>query len=182
MLKFRARIALKGINPFVLVDAARAARLKPGWRKPMPVRVRVDGKPKTPWRINLMPAGNAAFYLYLHETVRRASGTAVGDTVTIELAFDASYRAGPAELPDGLARALARNATARHGFAALSPSRQKEIVRYLANLKSAAAQQRNLVRTLHVLAGGRGRFMTRDWNGTAAHKSPHSTTPRRRST
>jgi|SRR5579871_1290244 len=172
-LRFRAKIGINGINPYVPVSAARAKRLKPDWRKPMPVRVRVDGKPTTPWCINLMPAGDGAFYLYLHETVRRASGTAVGDTVAVELAFDENYRAGPADLPDWFARALARNTAARRGFAALIPSRQKEIVRYLANLKSAEAQQRNLAKTLHMLGGGSGRFMARDWNGK-------SETPRRR--
>src|SRR5579859_4103627 len=163
-LKFRATIAINGINPYVRVDARRAAQLKPGWRKPMPVRVRIDGQPETPWRINLMPMGDGAFYLYLHATVRRASGTAPGDSVAVELAFDETYRAGPAELPDALAQALARNAAARRGFEALIPSRQKEIVRYLANLKSAEALERNLSETVHVLAGGRARFMARDWN------------------
>lgn len=182
---FRATIALNGINPYVPVSAARAAKLKAGWRKPMPVRVRIDGKPATPWRINLMPAGGGAFYLYLHASVRRASGTGVGDRVAVELAFDETYRAGPAELPDGLARAFARNAAARRGFEALTPSRQKEIVRYLANLKSAQARQRNLAKTLHVLTGGRGRFMGRDWDAAAApsatRKSARAKTPRRRS-
>lgn len=64
---------IRGINPFVLVSAARATRLKTEWRKPLPVLIRVNGHPNgKPWRINMMPAGNGSFYLYLHESVRRA--------------------------------------------------------------------------------------------------------------
>jgi hypothetical protein len=43
-------------------------------------------------RINMMPVGDGRFYLYPHGDVRKASGTAVGDRVRVEIAFDASYR------------------------------------------------------------------------------------------
>jgi len=46
----------------------------------------------------------------------------------------------------------------------LIPSRQKEILRYFAGLKSAEAQERNLQRAIHVLSGGKARFMARSWN------------------
>lgn len=68
-LKFTARIEIVGVNPFVLV-ARRASKLKPGWRKAMPVLVRVNGKPEQPWSINMMPVGDGSFRLYLHGTVR----------------------------------------------------------------------------------------------------------------
>jgi hypothetical protein len=44
-LRFRARIELNGFNPYVLAGATRAARLKAGRRKPIPVRITVNGKP-----------------------------------------------------------------------------------------------------------------------------------------
>lgn len=164
-LRFRARIEINGINPYVLVDAGRAQRLKPGWRKPLPVCVRVNGKPDAPWHINMMPIGDGSFYLYLHEQVRTASSTSVGDMVDVEVRFDAEYRGGPAHpLPDWFAEQLNHNAAAKQGWDALVPSRQKEIVRYFAQLKSAEAKARNLERALHVLSGGKARFMARDWN------------------
>ncbi len=164
-LRFRARIGIDKINPYVPVSAGRATRLQPGWRKPIPVLIRVNGKPETPWRINMMPVGNGAFFLYLHATVRKASGTKVGDTVTVEIAFDAAYKGGPAEpMPAWFASALRRNRAARRGYEALPPSRKKEIVRHLARLKSAEAQQRNLKMALFVLSGGKARFMARSWN------------------
>jgi hypothetical protein len=74
-LRFRSIIKINNINPYILVTARQAARLKKNWRKPLPVRIRVNGQPKTPWRINMMPIGDGGFYLYLHGNVRKASNT-----------------------------------------------------------------------------------------------------------
>ena len=164
-LEFRSVIGINGINPYVPVSAKRAARLRAGWRKPLPVRVRVNSQPKEPWRINLMPAGDGSFYLYLHGDVRKASGTKVGDTVTVELEFDEAYRSGPAHaMPAQFREALARNDDAKRAWKELIPSRQKEILRYLSRLKSPEALARNIQRAMHVLAGGQARFMARSWN------------------
>ena len=164
-LRFRARIELNGINPYVRVRADQAAKLKSPWRRPMPVRVQINGKPDAPWRINLMPVGDGDFYLYLHGSVRKASGTSLGDLVSVTLTFDDQYAGGPAHpMPTWFGGELAGNPEAKKGWANLPPSRQKEILRYFAGLKSAAAQERNLRRALHVLAGGKARFMARDWN------------------
>ena len=76
---FSAAIKIRGINPFLLVNASRANAINPGWRKPLPVLVRINGEPADAWRINMMPVGNGSFYLYLHGEIRKASGTAVGD-------------------------------------------------------------------------------------------------------
>jgi hypothetical protein len=164
-MRFRSRIEINKINPYVLVRAGQAAKLKRGWRRPMPVQVQVNGKPDTPWRINLMPVGDGDFFLYLHGQVRKASGTRVGEVVSIAIAFDHDYKGGPAHpMPPWFGRALNRTPKAKKGWASLTPSRQKEILRYFAGLKSPAAQERNVQRALHVLAGGKARFMARAWN------------------
>ncbi|MBY8824964.1 YdeI/OmpD-associated family protein [Sphingomonas colocasiae] len=164
-MKFRARIELKGINPYVLVSAARAARIRAGWKKPMPVLVRVNGQPEPAWPINMMPAGDGCFYLYLDGTVRKASGTDTGDTVDVSVVFDPAYRSGPQHaMPPALARALEGNGAARDRWENLPPSLRKEILRYLANLKSDEAMQRNVERAIRVLGGAKERFLARDWN------------------
>jgi hypothetical protein len=66
-IRFNALIQRRGINPFVAVSSVRAEAVTPGWRRPLPVLLRINDKPQVPWRINLMPAGNGDFYLYLHE-------------------------------------------------------------------------------------------------------------------
>lgn len=163
--RFRAVIQINGINPYVPVGARRAARIRKAWRKPMPVRVRVNGKPDEPWRINLMPVGDGGFYLYLHGDVRKASNTKVGDVVTVELEFDNEYKGGPAHpIPSWFSNALHRNRNAHRAWNELIPSRQKEILRYLSRLKTPGAQMQNVRRAVHVLAGGKARFLGRLWN------------------
>jgi hypothetical protein len=164
-VKFRAVILLNRINPYVAVDGSRAKRLKAGWKRPMPVLVQVNGKPNPPWRINMMPAGDGSFYLYLHNTVREASGTAVGDRVEISVRFNENYRPGPVhKMPEAFAKELSANPKASVAWKRLSPSRKKEILRYLAMLKSDDAKRRNIQRATRVLSGLPERFLARDWN------------------
>jgi len=152
------------LNPYVLVSAKRARALKQGWRRPMPVLVQIDGKPQPPWRVNMMPRGDGSFYLYLQGTVRKASHTSVGDTVSVTLVFDAGYRSGPLHpTPSWLRVPLSKNRKARAAWVALTPSRKKEILRYLAALRSPEARDRNLARLLHVLSGHKARYMARTW-------------------
>jgi len=128
------------------------------------VLVRVNGAPKKAWRINMMPVGKGDFRLYLHGDVRRASTTGVGDRVRVEVQFDADYRNGPTHpMPAWFRAPLFANAKAKRAWDALSPSRKKEILRYLAALSSAQARARNVARALQVLSGRGGRYMGRDW-------------------
>lgn len=161
---FSAVIRIRGVNPFILVNPARATAIKPGWRKPLPVLVRINGKPIKASRTNMMPIGNGGFYLYLHGGIRKASGTAVGDRVRVEIDFDTSYKNGPQHpMPEWFKKALAANPHAMNNWMALSPSRKKEILRYFSRLISPHARARNLERALHVLSGEIGRFMGRPW-------------------
>ena len=95
MLVFKAPMLIRQANPYILVSKSKAAKLKVGWRKPMPVIVWVNGKPNEGWRINMMPVGDGSFYLYLHGDVRKASKAVVGDTIEIKLKFDSAYKNGP---------------------------------------------------------------------------------------
>jgi hypothetical protein len=163
-LRFVSKILIRGVNPYIPISPAQAGSLRPGWRKPLPVLVRINNKPRTPWRINMMPAGNGAFYLYLHSEIRKASTTKVGDRVSIELRFDPAYRSGPTHpMPPWFQATLDRSPKAKAAWDFLIPSRKKEILRYFAALKSTTAQQRNLQRALRVLSGEPARFMARDW-------------------
>ena len=165
-LRFRSTIEINNINPYVLVSAEDARRLKQGWRKPMPVRGRVNGAPEAWWRINMMPVGDGSFYLYLHAEVRKAAACQVGDVVDVELAFDGDYRSGPTHpMPPAFRAALDDNPVARQAWEALIPSLKKEILRYFAQVKSEEAKARHLEKAMHVLSGGKGRFMARSWNG-----------------
>jgi hypothetical protein len=163
-LSFTQTIEITGINPYVRVSAERATSLKPKWRRPMPVLVRLNGGPRTRWRTNMMPTGDGDFLLYLHGAMRTASGTSVGDVVNVELSFDAEYRGGPThDVPEWLRSELDHDAVAMANWIALSPSRQKEVLRYVSTLRSADAKQRNAVQVMRVLRGEPARYMGRDW-------------------
>lgn len=56
-----------------------------------------------------------------------------------------------------------RVSVAKRAWTMLTPSRKKEIVRYLAALKSDEARERNVSRALRVLSGAKERFMARSW-------------------
>ncbi len=163
-LSFKATIRIRDGNPYIAVSEKRTAAIKPGWRKPLPVLVQINGQPRQPWRINMMPAGDGSFYLYLHGDVRKASSTKVGDIVSVDLSFDANYRNGPMHpMPSWFKKALDANPVARKNWAKLIPSRKKEILRYFSWLKSPEARTRNVDRAIHVLSGKPGRFMARSW-------------------
>jgi len=164
-LRFRRTIQITGVNPYLHVSAAQARALRPDWRRAMPVLVRINGAPRSqPWRTNMMPLGNGSFRLYLQGTVRRASETKVGDTVQAEVRFDTEYRGGPLHpMPAWFQRPLRANRKAWATWQELIPSRKKEILRYLAQLKSPAARKRNVTRALRALSGQPVRYMARSW-------------------
>jgi hypothetical protein len=164
-MDFTAEIKLDGINPYVMVSAARARRIQRDWKRPMPVLLQVNGKPDPPWRVNMMPVGEGRFHLHLAGAVRKACGVQVGDRVTISARFDETYRSGPQhEVPHELAAGLGGDAAARSRWESLAPSLQKEILCYLSRLKSEQARRRNIDLALRALSGQRVRFLARDWN------------------
>lgn len=167
-LNFKSKILIHNANPYVLVSASRAKLLKPNWRKPLPVLVQINGKPNPPWAINMMPIGDGSFYLYLHGDVRKASKTKVGDRVDVCVSFDKKYKSGPVhEMPSWFKVPLSKNKKAQKAWDVLTPSRQKEILRYFSWLKSKQVQERNVLKALSVLSGTEGRFMARTWKNGA---------------
>lgn len=176
----RRRILLVGVNPYVRLAARTVARIAPGRRGPIPVRVRVNGLPAEPHRVNLMPATSEGFRLYLNGQVRAASGAAVGDAVRLWVAYDAEYRAGPTHpFPRGLRQGLRRSPIAARTWASLAPSRRKEVLRYLAHLRSDGARRSNVDRALRVLGGSPERFLGRVWVEDVRRGDPGAPTGRR---
>ncbi|MDE1865346.1 MAG: DUF1905 domain-containing protein [Candidatus Micrarchaeota archaeon] len=163
-LEFKSRILITGVNPYVTVNKSRSEYLKSGWRKTIPVLVQLNGAPKKPHRINLVPKGDGSYYLYLNGQIRKASDTKVGDTVSVLLEFDKNYKNGPVHpMYQWFRVPLSRSRRAKISWDSLPPSRQKEILRYFSRLKSEDARKRNVKRAISVLSGREGRFMGRLW-------------------
>jgi len=104
--------------------------------------------------------------------VRRASKTKVGDRVRVQLGFDAAYRSGPQRrmLP-AFRRALVDEPAALTAWKGLPPSRKKEVLRYLAALKSAEARDRNIARAVRALARRRDRADLGVWTSIVSKRA-----------
>jgi len=146
MLRFTAVIQIIGINPYVSVP------VKIGWffqiKGFIPVKIKVNGHS---FMANLVPVGGNRHRLYLHGVMRKKAKVDVGDRVTIELVHDPKPRIEP--MSPILAKALKMNALAYQNWKSLSPSRQKELNRYMNRLKSDEAVKRTLERILKYLTG-----------------------------
>jgi Bacteriocin-protection, YdeI or OmpD-Associated/Domain of unknown function (DUF1905) len=153
MPAFVATIRLLGINPYVAVPAAerRAVFRGAGRDKgPIPVRGRID---QVPFRQTFVKY-EGAWRLYLNTPLRRAAGKDLGDRVTVEIEYDPAPRLEP--VPPALRRAFAEQPTARAAFAQLPASRQKEICRYINQLKTEPSRARNVQLVLQHLSGETG--------------------------
>lgn len=155
---FTAEIRIIGINPYVLLPEEVLAKLfaQAGKEKgPIPVRGTVGGHAFMQTLVKY--AG--AWRLYINGSMLKATKKKVGDGIAVRLAFDPSDRSTP--MPAALEAALKKSSKARTVFDALAPYRRKEIMRYIAHLKSEEAIQKNVARAIRFLEG-KERFAGRD--------------------
>lgn len=99
---------------------------------------------------NIVKYGGA-WRLYLNGPMRKAAGIDTGDIARVELDFDPAPRVTP--IPENFAAALKKNKIANDEFDKLSPSRQKEILRYLGSMKTEESLTRNVEKVLKHLVG-----------------------------
>jgi len=172
--RFSTRILKIGANPYVpLPPRILRALFRRAGRStsPIPVRGRVQG---TPFQQTLVRY-QGAWRLYLNTPMRRAAHVDVGDTAAFELEFDPTPPTFA--LPSAFAAALARTPAAQASFQALTPSRRKEIVRYLGRLKRPETLERNIATVVAHLVGARPKAPPAYLR---APKRPASTKRRRR--
>jgi hypothetical protein len=145
---FKTRIRIVGVNQYVLVpqavvdDIFRQAGQDQG---PIPIEGQLDGKPFT----QMLVKYGGRWRVYLSKPIRKAAGKDVGDRVEVHLAYDGVDR--PVPMHPKLADALSGNERARSAFEALSPSRQKEILRYINGLKQESSIDKNVGMTIKFL-------------------------------
>jgi hypothetical protein len=152
-VSFSALVQKEGINPYVDPPLGTGAKLD-GKKGVIPVKVWLDSHP---FRANLMPLGpkrtRAApgihHRLYLHGIMRKSVGKDVGDRISVVLELDLRPPAVP--MNPRLAGELKKDPQAKAVFESLSPSHQKELKRYLNQLKSPEALQRNIDKVMGYL-------------------------------
>ncbi|WP_370520430.1 YdeI/OmpD-associated family protein [Cellulophaga sp. BC115SP] len=96
---------------------------------------------------------------YINTVMLKNSPKRIGEILEVEITFDNENR--EIAIHPNLQQALNSNVEALQVFEKLTPSVQKEIVRYIANLKSEESRERNIARAIQFLLGNE-RFIGRD--------------------
>jgi len=158
MHNFKAKIDIIGVNPFVLLPAAVLTSIfKQAGKDKGPIQVRgtIDGHRF----IQTLVKYSGHWRLYINTPMIKATRKKVGDTVFLQIQFDPEERIFPVH--PKLATALNKNKKANDAFEKLSPSRRKEIVRYIGFLKTETSVDKNVERAIQFLSG-KARFVGRD--------------------
>ncbi len=158
MDKFEAKLEIIVGNPFVFVPTnvlnhifQQADRNK----GPIPVRGKINGKLFQQTLVKY----SGAWRLYVNLKMLKNSPRRIGEQIEVQIAYDPSDRT--VKPHPKLSRALADNPAANEIFIGLAPSRQKEIIRYISNLKTEKSVERNVKRAINFLLGKES-FVGRD--------------------
>ena len=145
MKSFSSKIQIIGVNPYVLMPASVLKYLfeKVGTDKgAIPVKGKLNGKSF----IQNLVKYSGKWRLYLNGPMRQAAGIDVGDMANVEIDFDPKPREVP--IHPKLKKAFKENKDAKKAFDKLSPSRQKEIMKYINFLKSEESIDKNVARAI----------------------------------
>jgi hypothetical protein len=158
MNKFKATIQIIGVNPYVLLPATVLKNIfkEAGKDKgPIPVKGTIESHNY----IQTLVKYSGKWRLYINGPMLKASGKQLGDALNMTIEFDGAERKH--EIHPDLAKALQKNKKANKVFNSLNPYKQKEIIRYINNLKSAETVKRNIERAINFLRE-KERFIGRD--------------------
>jgi Bacteriocin-protection, YdeI or OmpD-Associated/Domain of unknown function (DUF1905) len=150
MKPFSAKICKIGINPYVLLpkEILKYLFVQAGKEKGhIPVRIIIN---KQQFDQTLVKY-SGKWRLYLNTPMRKVSQKDVGDLIDIAIEYDPKDRSVPVHPKFEVA--LEKNKKAKENFERLSPYRQKEISRYLNNLKTEETLRKNITRAINFLRG-----------------------------
>lgn len=154
---FQANIEIIGINPYVQVPEAILAEIFNQASKNKGLLPIIGTINELPYRQTLVKY-SGLWRLYINTTMLKDSPKRIGETIKVTIQFDSSDRTIQAH--PKLLEALTNSPEAKRVFDTLSPSMQKEIVRYIANLKTEESIQRNIEKAIDFLLG-KGSFIGR---------------------
>lgn len=160
MPAFKARLDIIGINPFIFVpQPVLLALFKDAGKDKghIPVYGLVNG---TPYMQTLLRY-KGEWRLYINTAILPNSPKRIGEIIEVSIAYDERDRTLQPH-PD-LIKALAQNKEAEAVFHNLSPSMQKEIIRYISTLKTTEARAKNIKLAIGFLLG-ENRFVGRHIN------------------
>ncbi|MFT3793951.1 YdeI/OmpD-associated family protein [Flavobacterium sp.] len=156
--EFSAILAIIGINPYVSVPDEILELIFKDAKKdkgPIPICGMVNQKPYLQTLVKY--AGQ--WRLYINTIMLEKSPQRIGEQIEVTVAFDPIERT--IEMHPVLKKALAQNPEAKAVFDQLPPSRSKEIVRYIAHLKTEEKVGENVAKAINFLLG-KEKFAGRD--------------------
>ena len=128
----------------VAVDVPASVSEAFGLRGHVPVVGTADGAELT---ARLVPVGSGRHRLFINSAIRGAIGKGAGDSVEVQIRLDRSDRTP--ETPPGLQKALAEEG-ATAAWEALTPSRRKECLVWLADAKREQTRADRIGRIVRV--------------------------------
>ena len=145
---FKAKIYKVGINPCVKVPSAITTKLvvTNGY---ISIKGTIQG---FFFQQTLCPIKNEEYRLYVNGPMMKGGPVKMGQTVHFEIEQDSLERNKNIPMLPALKKALEEN-NLLTSFLALAPSRQKEVNRYLNNLKTPEAVTKNIDKMISVLKG-----------------------------
>ena len=158
MEQFKAEIEIIGVNPFVFVPKEILATVfKQAGKDKGYIHIcgTINDKPYTQTLVRY----SGEWRLYINTMMLKNSPKRVGELIEITIAFDTTDRT--LQPHPELVKALQKNTEAYNVFYQLPPSRQKEIVRYISNLKTEESITINIAKAIGFL-NGENRFVGRD--------------------
>ncbi|HLG39023.1 MAG TPA: YdeI/OmpD-associated family protein [Chitinophagaceae bacterium] len=145
---FKAKIDKAGINPCVKVPLRITNNLK-ATKGYIPIKGKIQ---KHFFQQTLCPVKGEGYRLYVNGPMMKGADVKVGQTVHFVIEQDTLERNKNHPMPKAFKKKLEE-----HGlltmFQQLAPSRQKEINRYLNNLKTEESLARNINKMIAVLKG-----------------------------
>lgn len=158
MHKFKAILEIIVGNPFVhlpvevLENIFQKAKKRKGH---IPVRGTINGKKYQQTLVKY----SGDWRLYINMIMLKNSPKRIGEEIEVEIEFDPNDRTIVSH-PKWV-KALLENEEANEVFGSLSVSKQKEIIRYISNLKTEQSVDRNVIRAINFLLG-KERFVGRE--------------------
>jgi hypothetical protein len=140
---FKARIYKVGINPCVKVPRKITTQMTP-LRGYIFVKGRIEQHNFTQ---TLVPVKGAPYRLFVNGPMLKGSGVRVGDTVHFTVEQDTNQSSTKVTIPRYFKDRLDKSGV-WEAFRNLTPSRQKEILKYLSFLKTSESRERNMVKVI----------------------------------
>jgi len=147
---FTAKLEIIGINPYVAIPETILQALFEAAGKdkgPIPITGTVNGKPY----LQTLVKYAGAWRLYINTAMLEKSPQRIGEEITATIGFDPKDRT--LAMHPLLKEAIDGNPAAKSVFDGLPPSRKKEIVRYIANLKTEEKIASNIAKAINFLLG-----------------------------